>query len=94
MARQFESFVRQHNPEEVLGLDQQKVKDAVATITHRVGQKGKSTMTITVEVDSLLGTREVRDLRYRLRNHHNLTVVDVLPMGSTTKVTVERKKNI
>lgn len=74
MKQELEHKLRAENPQVVVGLDEQKVKDAVGSITDRIGKVGKTVVLVKVVLkDTFLSVRELNMLAHKLR-HHSLKI--------------------
>ncbi len=74
MKQEIEQKLRTENPQLVVGLDEQKVKDAVGTITDRIGKVGKTVVLVKVVLtDTFLSVRELNMLAHKLK-HHSLRI--------------------
>lgn len=77
MKQEIEHKLRAENPQLVVGLDEQKVKDAIGTITDRIGKVGKTVVLVKVILkETFLSVRELNMLAHKLKSH-SLTIASL-----------------
>lgn len=82
MKQEIEHKLRAENPQSVVGLDEQKVRDAIGSITDRIGKVGKTVLVVKVFLkETFLSVRELNMLAHKLKHHSlrisSLTVEDL-----------------
>ncbi len=77
MAHRIENALRQQNPEQITGVNIKKVNDAVGSITHYVGQRGRTVESMTMALHALFSVKEIQSLAYKLVSHHRLRIIDI-----------------